>query len=890
MWGIGRFIVWLAFCFSTAYSQDLRISVVDPSGATVVAQGKVVGPTTSSFRTDSKGRFSFQALTPGTYALTVSAPGFAKQELSFVIVTGVSQDRTISLAIPLSGFSIDVIASTPLAGSEVDRDQVPAPVQSLTGSELAQSGAPDLPSFLNRRLSGVHINEVQGNPFQPDLNYRGYTASPLLGTPQGISLYMDGVRFNQPFGDVVSWDLIPRTAIAETTLIPGSNPLFGLNTLGGAIAIETKSGQTAPGSTLLLSGGSWGRKSAEFQHGGHNQKGFSWYGAANLLFEEGWRTSSPSDVRQYFGKIGWQGSRTAVTLAAAFANNALNGNGLLEQRDLARNYSGIYTKPDITANRSPFVNLTIRHNPRPAVTIAGNVYYRSIRTNTLNSDVNENALDQAVYQPSAADIRALAAAGYTGYPTAGANSANTPFPFWRCIAQSLQGGTPDQKCNGLLNRSSTTQQNYGVSGQTSWSARNNQVTAGAAFDRRTTGFRQLSQLGYLNPDRSVTGVNSFGDGITGGTIDGEPFNTRVNVDGRAHTSSVYVSDTLSFARRWSLTASGRYNANAIRNLDRFNPGGASGSLDSNSVFRRFNPAAGFTYRPWQFLTIYASYSEGSRAPTSIELGCADPSRPCKLPNALASDPPLRQVIARTWEAGIRGSGETGFGWNAGWFRAENSNDLLFAASTQTGFGYFKNFGRTRRQGLEANLHGRIGPVELGGGYTFLDATYQSPETLNAQGNSTNQNGTIHIQPGNQIPLIPRNTAKAYALWKATRRLSVDLDLNAVGRSFARGNENNQAQQQAPYYLGPGISPGYAVLNFAARFEMRRHIQLFAQVNNLTGRRYYSAAQIGPTAFAANGNFIARPFAAVNGVYPLQESTFYAPGAPRAAWGGLRFTF
>ena len=84
---------------------------------------------------------------------------------------------------------------------------------------------------------------MQSNPFQADINYRGYTASPLLGTPQGLSVYMDGVRLNQPFGDVVSWDLIPRLAIASTTLMPGSNPLFGLNTLGGALAIQTKDGR-----------------------------------------------------------------------------------------------------------------------------------------------------------------------------------------------------------------------------------------------------------------------------------------------------------------------------------------------------------------------------------------------------------------------------------------------------------------------------------------------------------------------------------------------------------------------------------------------------------------------------------------------------------------------
>ena len=115
---------------------------------------------------------------------------------------------------------------------------MPAPVQTATQLEIARSGALDLADFMNRQFNGVHLNEMQGNPFQPDLNYRGYTASPLLGTPQGVSVYMDGVRQNQPFGDVVSWDLIPRNAISEVTLMPGSNPVFGLNTLGGALSIQ----------------------------------------------------------------------------------------------------------------------------------------------------------------------------------------------------------------------------------------------------------------------------------------------------------------------------------------------------------------------------------------------------------------------------------------------------------------------------------------------------------------------------------------------------------------------------------------------------------------------------------------------------------------------------
>src|SRR5262249_2147238 len=152
----------------------------------------------------------------------------------------------------------------------------------------------------------------------------------------------------------------------------------------------------------------------------------------------------------------------------------------------------------------------------------GNAYYRRIRTNTLNGDINENSLDQSLYQPNAAERAALAAAGYTGFPTSGATAANTPFPFWRCIGQVLLQDAPAEICNGLLNRTNSRQQNYGASGQMTWSGflrgRRNQFTAGAAYDRSNVDFGQSTQLGYLNPDRSVTGVDAFGDGVTGGNI------------------------------------------------------------------------------------------------------------------------------------------------------------------------------------------------------------------------------------------------------------------------------------------------------------------------------------------------------------------------------------
>ena len=118
---------------------------------------------------------------------------------------------------------------------------------------------------------------------------------------------------------------------------------------------------------------------------------------------------------------------------------------------------------------------------------------------------------------------------------------------------------------------------------------------------------------------------------------------------------------------------------------------ARGSLNGNFTFDRFNPAAGLVYTPFRLVSTYFSYSEANRAPTAIELGCADPTEPCNLPNALVSDPPLKQVVARTFEAGVRSAGQGKLKWSAGWFRAENTNDIPFVASQQTASGYFVNF-------------------------------------------------------------------------------------------------------------------------------------------------------------------------------------------------------
>lgn len=794
--------------------------------------------------------------------------------------------------------TVNVVAATPLPGAQQDKSAIAAPVQVVTAEDLDRSHAIDLSSFMSRDMAGVYANGITTNPLQPDLNYRGYTASPLLGTAQGMSIFLDGMRMNQPFGDVVSWDLIPSAAISTMALMPGSNPLFGLNTLGGALSITTKDGYNDPDSEIQAYYGSHGRRDVQFDSGGSSGTGFDWYVTGHQFREDGWRDDSPSDVKQFFGKLGWQNGTTRLALSGAWAETDLNGNGLQEQRFLARDYDSVYTKPDNTQNRSAFLNLTAMHKFGDSVTFNGNAYFRDIKTTTFNGDINDESLGESLYQPNASEQAALAEAGYTGFPTSGENAANTPFPYWRCIANALLNEEPNEKCNGLIGRSRTSQQNDGLSGQFTFAddlaGHANQFTLGAAYDASRMHFHQSSQFGYLTPDRGVIPVDAYADG----TQDSEnAWDARVDLKGRSHTESVYATDTFSLDDHWKLTLSGRYDRTSVRNRDQLDPGGGTGSLDGNHRFSRFNPAVGLVWSASPELVAYLGYNEGSRAPSSIELGCADPDSPCKLPNTMAGDPPLKQVVAKTLEAGLHGTLGRATNWHVSAFRAVNEDDILFVADDVSGYGYFRNFGKTRRQGVELGFDSRLERLRYGANFTWLDATYRTAETVGGAGNSTNDEGPgfegdIDIEPGDRIPLIPRKIFKAFAEFELTPQWSLTTDMIAIGRSYARGNENNRHEPDGVYYLGRGYSPGYAVVNLGVDFRPTPAWKLFAQVDNVFDREYYTAAQLGATGFDDAGNFVARPFSGpvVDGERPVLGATFYAPGAPRTFWVGVRYTF
>jgi outer membrane receptor protein involved in Fe transport len=727
--------------------------------------------------------------------------------------------------------SVEVIGVTPLPGFGVPANEIPSNVQAVTGAEISRQHSINLPDFMNERLPGVSINENQSNPFQPDVTYRGFSASPLLGTPQGLSVYQDGVRINEPFGDTVNWDLIPTSAISTINLVPGAVPLFGLNTLGGALSIRTKSGAQYPGTEAQLYGGSFGRRALQAQQGGKSGEA-DYFVSASGFREDGWRVQSPSDVRQLFAKVGWQDGKSDIDVSITHVDSDLTGNGLLPGSFYAADPRQAYTLLDNTQNRMTMLAVNATRWLTSALLWSNVLYYRDSGKKTVNGDVNE------VSDP---------------------RNGVTPF----------EDGDPNASST---NRTSTDQHGYGLSTQLAWTTepatgRRNLFITGATWDHSDSGFRQTYQLGQFDADRAAA--------PTGAETE------IVNLAGASGTASLYLSDTWSPGERWHLTASARYNRTTIRTSDRLAPPlpPPAQGLDNDLVYTKLNPALGLTFTPASGVSAYAGFSQGNRAPSPIELGCSDPASPCNLPNAMASDPALKQVVSRTFETGVRGKADGGLKWSAALYRTTSYDDILFI-STAASSGFFQNFGQTRRQGLEASLERAQGRLAWALNYSLVDATYQSSALLFSQANSTaDANGNIEVSPGNRIPGIPRHHLNALARVDLSERLNFGANAIAVSRQFARGNDNNAHQADGVNFLGPGEIPGYALVNLDATYKLGKGFRLFARVSNVFDKRYATAGALRQNFFP--GGTLVAPGAQTN-------ETFYAPGAPRGAWAGIEY--
>lgn len=729
--------------------------------------------------------------------------------------------------------TVEVVGATPLAGLGVPRDWVPSNVQVAAASVLARVPGIQPAERLTAALASVHANDAQGNPFQPDIQFRGFAGSPLLGLPQGLAVYQDGVRLNEPFGDTVNWDLLPSGAIASVTLMPGSNPLFGLNALGGALSIQTKTGVSHPGTVLYASAGSFGRWWSDLESGGSRGR-WSYFFAGRALAEDGWRDYSPSRVRQLFGNVEFRGDATTWSASVTGGANRLTGNGPAPIQLLEEDRAAIFTHPDETTTDMALVSLRGQHTLAPGVTIDGSVFYRPGTTRTLNGD------DTTYGECEAPQFRGrLCADEGDGEPVVD--------QFGRLIA--VDEAAP---YDGTNNTSATRTRGWGGTLQTTIARpvadRANHLVAGANVEGARSRYASDTEIARLTDTRGTVGS---------GLLDAD---AAVRLRSTTLHTGLFLVDFLTVAPRLTLMASARYTHSRVSLDDQLGT-----ALTGDHAFDAVNPAAGATYRLPHDVTAFGSFSAASRVPTPSELGCADPDDPCRLPNAFVADPPLDQVIARTWEGGLRGRLPRA-SWSASAFRTSNRDDILFISSgALTNQGYFANVGDTRRRGLELNVSGATGsPVQWGAAYTYLLASFQTPLTLSSPNHPDAVGGEIAVRPGDSIPTIPRHNVKGHVSLTG-RGATVGGNVLYTSSQFLRGDEAN--------LLAP--IGGAAIVNLLGSYSLTRWMNVTGRVTNVFNRQYATFGLLGEADEVLGDEF--------------DDPRFVSPGAPRAAWIGIEIS-
>jgi iron complex outermembrane recepter protein len=749
---------------------------------------------------------------------------------------------------------VQVIEAAPLPGLGIAVQEYPGNVQSIPPGPLQNSPGQPINDTLNLHLPSVHITDTQNNPLQPDLFFRGFTASPLLGTPQGLSVYMDSKRINEPFGETVNWDLIPRNAIARVQVMPGSNPVYGLNTLGGAIVFRTKDGLSAQGSSATLGAGSFGRQAFEFESGG-GTRAFNHFFAGNVWREDGWRDFSSSKLAQGFGKLNWQQGSTSHTVTMVLAESRLRGNGFLPLDMVQQRRSQVYTQTDSTKNTTASIGWQGRWLPAQGTMLVADVSYRDSRTRQTNPDVNQIFDARFGIQP------------YEEQPTF-ANSG---------IASRNLGILDQNRLNASLQ---WVQQ---------WNPKH-ETTFGAGYDLGRIQYNRTYEIGAFDSQRGFASEGNLPTEI-------------VNITGRTQTWSAYALHFWRPDKQWTVSAAARFNSARVQTSDLLSPAipsntGGFISLANDYTYNKLNPSLGVTYHPSPTLSAYASVSQSTRTPSPIELACADRFNPCLLPTAMAADPYLKQVVTHTVEGGLRGTA-SGVRWNLGLFNAVNRDDILFVSANNNSLAYFDNVGRTQRRGIEMGL----GQQHTGWGwqvaYSLIDARFGDDFLVVSPNNSTRnttpaatspEEDEIAVKKGNRLPGVPRHQLKILLNYKPASAITLGSEIVAFSSQFVRGNENN-AHQAGTFtdqagntrtFDGPGQLPGYAVVNLRSQWQINRKLELLARVTNVFDKRFFTGGVLGESAFAG-GSLTLDPD-------QWAKTTFVSPGAPRQWWVGLRYKF
>ena len=762
--------------------------------------------------------------------------------LSLLLPITIFFSMTASAKDAITTGTIDVYSTSPLPSIGLPKNMVPANIQTISSEELNKQSGVTVADFMVNNLQGVTVNEIGGNPFQLELNFRGYNATPISGNPQGLSVYIDGIRANQPFSNTVLWDLVPNFAIDNMQMVAGSNPVYGLNTLGGAMSMQTKSGQNFQGKSIDVSAGSWARSSNLVEIGGLvSDSNMDYYLGYEHFNENGWRKFSPSHVNQLFGKLGFESEMSRFELTYTGAHNLLIGNGLTPKDLLGSERDGIHTLEDETKNEYSQLALNMSHFFNEETMMAGNVYYKRSDQATFNGDLNDEFCDEDTHDET------------------------------ECTAaqQALSQSDAENLNEGVFNQTNTLQDVFGLNLQTTfdqdWLGRRNQLVAGVSAEYSQIKFKQTGQ------EVATLSSNGFFAGTLGDVEQSS------GLTGKTKTYGAFVTNTHSVNNRFNINTAVRYNHVQVDNRDTFNGPDSSASLTGKHHFERFNPSLGITFQPNEILSTYASYSESSRAPTSIELGCANPDQPCNLPTQMADDPPLHQVVAKTFEGGISGRVTKDTSWNMSIYHATNNNDILFVyADASNGMGYFTNVEETTRKGLDVGVSTKFDKLALSINYGFVMAQYGSNFTLVSEVNSSASSDSIQVSDGDYLPNIPKHHLKIRADYEINPRWNLGATLTGFTESYMMGNENQQHDSSGGLQ---GETPGYAIINLDSQYSFRKDWNVHAKFINIFDQEYTTGGRLAETRVQTD-----RSFGDERNVASL------IPGAPRAGWIGISKSF
>ncbi len=745
-------------------------------------------------------------------------------------------------AASLTTEQVTVVGTSPLLGSGVDRNLIPAETQVLGSADIAREGAPDVLQALNTQIAGINFDSASGNQYQPSIFYNGFEVSPLQGTSQGIAVYTNGIRFNQAFGDTVNWDLIPDVAIARLN-VEGSNPVFGLNALGGSINVALKDGFSYHGGEADISGGSFGQVQGDIQYG--QQSGDqSFYAAGSVIHQDGWRDLQSTDIQNFYGDWGIKHDGVEIHLDLTAANSVINGPGTAPIQLLNVDSAAQFTAPNAIDNRYIQTGLRANIDITDVLSLQTQAYYSYFQQHVVNGNSANDA-------PCDNGTGLLCQAPGVPSTTRGGT----------VIPDFLNGGPYSE-----LDVQTTNTNSYGAAAQLTDTGDlfglKNHFVAGASFDGAQTEFSATAMIGGLTP---VTRIFT-GPGIV---LDEPGVNQPVRVAITDDYAGVYSSDTLNLTPALAVTASGRFN---FAEVDLQDQGG--GDLTGHHAYARFDPAVGATYKFADWLTAYAGYAEANRAPTPAELSCAGPQNSCSLANFFVGDPDLKQVIAHTIEAGLRGqihlSDAAQLGYDLGLFHTNSDDDIIFVNSVTLNRAYFANVGQTRRQGLSARVDLKMDLITLYADYTYTDATVQSGYTESAGSNPDGDaNGNITVRPGDALPGIPRNTLKLGVDGEITESWHAGADGQLQSGQYLVGDEAN---------LTPRL-PGYFTLNLHTSYDITPRVQLFASAQNVLDRRYYTFGTFAPTSsvYLAQAPYATNPRS-------------YSLAAPVGFFGGVRVRF